>query len=78
MLQEAYRCDECRRLTAGGLVDIVVEEAAGTAQTMGGISRLYSKSVLRICSQCIEGITERSEYAGREDTGAVDQEARVL
>jgi hypothetical protein len=61
---EARRCDECKRLTTRELAEVVVEESVGVAQTMGGSSRMYSKTILRICRACVREIAERSEDAG--------------
>jgi len=73
MLREVNRCDECKHLTIWGLTEVVVEESVGVADTMGGRSRLYAKTILRVCPNCIESIYEGSEHAGREVAGAVSQ-----
>lgn len=75
MLREARRCDNCGSVTVWDLTEVVVEESAGVAETMGGRSRLYTKTVLRVCPRCIQSIYEGSENAGREVAGAVDQTA---
>jgi len=73
MLREVNRCDECKHLTIWDLAEVAVEESAGTVDTMGGRSRIYAKSILRICPVCIEDIYKGAGHAGWQDAGAVDQ-----